>query len=136
MKTQVSTGRQLGDVDRHVGQRVKLARAIAGVTQEKLGEAIGITFQQVQKYEKGINRIGAGRLQQIAAALGTSVDFFFEDVPQPAPIQSSTSGQAETALFSSFLSIPEAVRLMRSFARIPDTDMRRLIVELTEKIAR
>ncbi len=85
MKTQVSTGRQLGDVDRHVGQRVKLARAIAGVTQEKLGEAIGITFQQVQKYEKGINRIGAGRLQQIAAALGTSVDFFFEDVPNPHP---------------------------------------------------
>ncbi len=128
----ISTGRQLGDMDRHVGQRVKLARALAGVTQEKLGEAVGITFQQVQKYEKGVNRIGAGRLQQIADALGTTVDFFFEGGPGLA----KTSEQAnQSATVMSFLNMPESVRLMRGFMKINDTESRRLVVELSERLA-
>lgn len=129
----ISTGRQLGDMDRHVGQRVKLARALAGVTQEKLGEAVGITFQQVQKYEKGVNRIGAGRLQQIADALGTTIDFFFEG----GPGQAKTNEQADqSATVMSFLNMSESVRLMRGFMKIGDAESRRLVVELSERLSR
>src|SRR5215510_8830833 len=69
-------------VDKHVGSRVRMRRMMLGMSQEKLGDALGLTFQQVQKYEKGTNRIGASRLQQIAHILQVPVAFFFEDVPR------------------------------------------------------
>ena len=68
-------------IDVHVGSRVRLKRTFVGMSQEKLGEKLGVTFQQVQKYEKGANRIGASRLQQIAAIFNTNVGFFFENAP-------------------------------------------------------
>ena len=68
-------------IDKHVGSRVRMRRMLLGMSQEKLGEALGLTFQQVQKYEKGTNRIGASRLQQISSILGVPVDFFFEGAP-------------------------------------------------------
>ena len=76
-------------IDRHVGSRVRMQRMLAGVSQEKLGDALGLTFQQVQKYEKGSNRISASRLQQIAKMLDVPVSFFFDgaptgDMPEPA----------------------------------------------------
>src|SRR5918995_6585836 len=69
-------------IDRHVGSRVRMRRMLIGMSQEKLGQMLGVTFQQVQKYEKGTNRIGASRLQHIAGILGVSVDFLFEGAPQ------------------------------------------------------
>ena len=73
--------KQPNPIDIHVGSRIRLRRTMLGMSQEKLGEALGITFQQVQKYEKGTNRVGASRLQNIAAILGVPVSFFFEDAP-------------------------------------------------------
>src|SRR3954471_8755620 len=71
-------------VDAHVGHRVRLRRMLIGMSQERLGELLGLTFQQVQKYEKGINRIGAGRLFEVAGILGVPIGFFYEDVDAPA----------------------------------------------------
>ena len=73
-------------IDVHVGSRVRLRRTMLGISQEKLGEHLGITFQQIQKYEKGANRIGASRLQEIARVLDTPVAFFFEDAPGTAAV--------------------------------------------------
>src|ERR671926_591337 len=85
-------------VDKHVGGRVRLRRMLIGMSQEKLGEALGITFQQVQKYEKGTNRIGASRLHQIAQVLGVPISFFYEGAPEEsaandphAPVQTAIS---------------------------------------------
>src|SRR5215207_2318486 len=79
-------------IDKHVGSRVRMRRVLIGMSQEKLGEALGLTFQQVQKYEKGTNRIGASRLQQISTILGVSVAFFFEGAPN---LHGSTEGMKE-----------------------------------------
>src|SRR2546429_5690306 len=73
-------------VDKYVGSRVRMRRLMLGMSQQKLGEALGLTFQQVQKYEKGINRIGAGRLQHIASIQQVPISFFFEDAPGPPAI--------------------------------------------------
>src|SRR6185503_7237023 len=81
--------------DVHVGSRVRLRRMMLGMSQEKLGENLGITFQQIQKYEKGTNRIGASRLQHIARVLTVPVSFFFEDAPGALPGDASGSGMAE-----------------------------------------
>ena len=70
-------------IDKHVGSRVRMRRMMVGMSQEKLGDALGLTFQQVQKYEKGTNRIGASRLQQISIILQVPVSFFFEGAPAP-----------------------------------------------------
>ncbi|RUY60953.1 XRE family transcriptional regulator, partial [Mesorhizobium sp. M7A.F.Ca.CA.001.13.1.1] len=73
-------------IDIHVGSRIRLRRNMLGMSQEKLGENLGITFQQIQKYEKGTNRVGASRLQAIASILGVPVAFFFEDAPGQEPV--------------------------------------------------
>ena len=78
-----SEKKQPNPIDIHVGTRIRLRRAMVSMSQEKLGEALGITFQQVQKYEKGTNRVGASRLQNIAAIQNVPVSFFFEDAPCP-----------------------------------------------------
>jgi transcriptional regulator with XRE-family HTH domain len=76
-------------VDRHVGSRVRMRRMLIGMSQEKLGEALGITFQQIQKYEKGTNRIGASRLHHIARVLGVPVEFFYEGAPEIGTVGAS-----------------------------------------------
>src|SRR6201988_3669252 len=92
-------------IDRHVGSRVRMRRMMLGMSQEKLGDALGLTFQQVQKYEKGANRIGASRLQQISQILQVPVSFFFEGVPTQRTEQ-RTDGLSEApspAYVSDFL---------------------------------
>lgn len=123
-------------IDIHVGSRVRLRRTMMGMSQEKLGKALEITFQQIQKYEKGTNRIGASRMQQISAALKVPVSFFFEDVPVVGgkPI----TGMAEagsTAYVVDFLSSPEGIQLNRAFVRITNPSIRRKIVELVKTLA-
>lgn len=122
-------------IDIYVGGRVKARRQVLGISQEKLGGALGVTFQQVQKYEKGTNRISASRLQQIGAVLGVPAAYFFEG------LQGLTGGipgfaeEAQASYKSDIISTDEGMQLMRAFLRIEDPSVRRRIIELVESIA-
>ena len=121
-------------IDKHVGSRVRMRRMMLSMSQEKLGDALGLTFQQVQKYEKGTNRIGASRLQQIANILQVPVSFFFEGAPHTA----HSSGMAEApspAYVSDFLATSDGLSLTKAFMRIKSSKLRRRIVDLVEQIA-
>ena len=118
-------------VDRHVGSRVRMRRMLVGMSQEKLGEALGITFQQIQKYEKGTNRIGASRLHQIARVLSVPVEFFYEG----APLIGSTEGFAEgpaSGYVADFLTTSEGLELIKAFIEIKDPKVRRKLVDLAK----
>jgi transcriptional regulator with XRE-family HTH domain len=122
-------------IDRHVGSRVRMRRMMLAMSQEKLGDALGLTFQQVQKYEKGTNRIGASRLQQISHILQVPVAFFFEGAPN---LHSSADGSKEApspAYVSDFLATSEGLSLTKAFMRIKQPKLRRRIVDLVEEIA-
>jgi transcriptional regulator with XRE-family HTH domain len=125
--------KQPNPIDIHVGSRVRLRRMMLGMSQEKLGEALGITFQQIQKYEKGTNRIGASRLQHIASVLTVPVSFFFED----APGTPAEAGLAENSrdYVVDFLSSSEGVQLNKAFVRIKDAKLRRRIIDLVRAAA-
>src|SRR6516164_7602172 len=125
-------------IDKHVGSRVRMRRMMLGMSQEKLGDALGLTFQQVQKYEKGTNRIGASRLQQIAHILQVPVSFFFEGAPTGATGVSHGGGMNEApspAYVSDFLATSDGLSLTKSFMRIKSSKLRRRIVDLVEQIA-
>ncbi len=124
-------------IDRHVGSRVRMRRMMLGMSQEKLGNALGLTFQQVQKYEKGTNRIGASRLQQIAHILQVPVSFFFEGAPAVASaIRSEGMAEAPSpAYVSDFLATSDGLALTKAFTRISNSKLRRRIVDLVEQIA-
>jgi transcriptional regulator with XRE-family HTH domain len=122
--------------DKHVGSRVRMRRMMLGMSQEKLGDALGLTFQQVQKYEKGTNRIGASRVQQIAHILQVPVSFFFEGGPTTAGGRADGMGEAPSpAYISEFLSTTDGLALTKAFMRIEDAKLRRRIVDLVEQIA-
>ena len=126
-------------IDRHVGSRVRMRRMLIGMSQEKLGQTLGVTFQQVQKYEKGTNRIGASRLQHIASVLGVSVDFLFEGAPRlEGPAGEEAAGFAEappSEYVADFLSTAEGVQLMKHFVRIANPRVRRRVVDLVAALA-
>ncbi len=107
------------------------------MSQEKLAEAIGLTFQQVQKYEKGTNRIGASRLQQIASILGVAPAFFFENMPDAQPPGHPQLGFAEddSGSLLEFLSTAEGLLLTKGFVRIKDVKVRRKVIELVSVLA-
>ncbi|HQS46074.1 MAG: transcriptional regulator [Rhizobiales bacterium 24-66-13] len=122
-------------IDKYVGSRVRMRRMMVGMSQEKLGESLGITFQQIQKYEKGTNRIGASRLQQISLVLSVPVAFFFEGAPS-LTTDSEGFGEAHSpAYVSDFLATSDGLVLTRNFMRITDAKIRRRIVELVTAIA-
>ena len=123
--------------DKHVGSRVRMRRMMLGMSQEKLGDALGLTFQQVQKYEKGTNRIGASRLQQIAQILQVQVSFFFEGAPNilPNSNQDGFSEASSPAYVSDFLASSDGLALTKAFMKIEDSKLRRRIVDLVEQIA-
>ncbi|MGE4371894.1 MAG: helix-turn-helix domain-containing protein [Xanthobacter sp.] len=122
-------------IDKHVGSRVRMRRMMVSMSQEKLGESLGITFQQIQKYEKGTNRIGASRLQQISIVLGVPVAFFFEGAPTVGPEPDGVEEAASPAYVSDFLATSEGLTLTRNFMRISDSKVRRKIVDLVMAIA-
>ena len=125
-------------IDSHVGNRVRMQRILLKMSQEKLGEALGITFQQVQKYEKGVNRISASRLQQIAQFLNVPPSFFFQDAPDSqasAPAAGGFSDIASSQYVVDFLSTTEGLQLNRAFARINEPKTRKRIIELVTTIA-
>lgn len=122
-------------VDRHVGNRIRMRRIMLAMSQEKLGEAIGLTFQQVQKYEKGTNRVSASRLQQIADILQVSVAFLFEGAPGAA-LMANGFGESPSPTYAvDFLATSDGLALARAFTRITDAKLRRSIVEMVEQIA-
>ncbi|MBS0247267.1 MAG: helix-turn-helix transcriptional regulator [Proteobacteria bacterium] len=123
-------------IDKHVGSRVRMRRMMLSMSQEKLGDALGLTFQQVQKYEKGTNRIGASRLQAIANILQVPVSFFFEGAPHgPGGMSSGMSEAPSPAYVSDFLATSDGLSLTKSFMRIKSSKLRRRIVDLVEQIA-
>jgi transcriptional regulator with XRE-family HTH domain len=123
-------------IDKHVGSRVRMRRMMLNMSQEKLGDALGLTFQQVQKYEKGTNRIGASRLQQIAHILQVPVSFFFEGAPHlPGQHHGGVSEAPSPAYVSDFLATSDGLSLTKAFTRIKNSKLRRRIVDLIEQIA-
>src|ERR1700680_4242736 len=122
-------------VDKYVGSRVRMRRIMLGMSQEKLGEALGLTFQQVQKYEKGTNRVGASRIQQISEILQVPVSFLFEGGPSGTASAEGFAEGSSPAYVSDFLATSEGLALTRAFTRITDAKLRRSIVELVEQIA-
>jgi transcriptional regulator with XRE-family HTH domain len=122
-------------VDKYVGSRVRMRRIMLGMSQEKLGEALGLTFQQIQKYEKGTNRVGASRIQQISEILQVPVSFLFEGGPSGTPSTGGFSEGSSPSYVSDFLATSEGLALTRAFTRITDAKLRRSIVELVEQIA-
>lgn len=122
-------------IDKHVGSRVRMRRMMVNMSQEKLGEKLGITFQQIQKYEKGTNRIGASRLQQIANVLGVPVGFFFEGAPVPDGSAKGFSEAASPAYVSDFLATSDGLALTKAFMKVTDSKVRRRIVDLVEAMA-
>ncbi|MEM1375822.1 MAG: helix-turn-helix domain-containing protein [Pseudomonadota bacterium] len=130
-----SEKKQPNPIDIHVGTRIRLRRNMVGMSQEKLGEALGITFQQVQKYEKGTNRVGASRLQNIAAILNVPVSFFFEDAPGEAPTADQEVAESSSNYVVNFLSSSEGLQLNRAFVKIGDPKVRRKIIDLVKSLA-
>ena len=129
--------KDLNAIDMHVGARVRMRRLMLDMTQEKLGDALGLTFQQVQKYEKGANRIGAGRLQQLSAILQVPVAFFFDGLrPVTAVLTTGSPSDAlPTSELDRFLTSSEGLALIKAFMRIKDAEIRRRIVDLAVEIA-
>jgi transcriptional regulator with XRE-family HTH domain len=123
-------------IDQHVGSRVRIRRVLTGMSQEKLGEALGLTFQQVQKYEKGTNRIGASRLQHISSILGVAISFFFEGLPsENSAARAQAMEESDTSHVIEFLSTTEGLQLNKAFARIKDPKVRRRVVDLVSTLS-
>jgi len=128
-------------VDIHVGSRIRLRRMMISMSQEKLGERLGLTFQQVQKYEKGANRVGASRLYAISKILEVPVEFFFADMPENIAViekNSDISGMTEpdeTAFVMDFVSSSEGLQLNTAFKKIGSQETRRKIVDLIKTLA-
>ncbi|MGL4637379.1 MAG: helix-turn-helix domain-containing protein [Beijerinckiaceae bacterium] len=122
-------------IDIHVGARVRMRRILAGLSQEKLGDALGITFQQIQKYEKGTNRIGASRLQEAAKVLGVSVNFFFEGVSADIAMAQGFSEPESSGYAADFLDSNEGKQLVNAFLRIKEPKLRKKILDLVEAMA-
>jgi transcriptional regulator with XRE-family HTH domain len=122
-------------VDQYVGSRVRMRRLMLGMSQEKLGDALGLTFQQIQKYEKGANRIGASRLQQISLILQAPISFFFEGVPTPSGAHAGFAEGNTPDYSTSLLSTSDGLALAKAFMRIENSKLRRRIVDLVEEMA-
>ena len=119
-------------IDTHVGSRVRMRRMMLGMSQEKLGDALDLTFQQVQKYEKGTNRIGASRLHHIADILQVPVASFFEGAPGQLKADRNAPSPAYV---SDFLATTDGLALIKAFTQIKDAKLRRSIVDVVKGIA-
>lgn len=129
-------GKKPNPVDQHVGSRVRLRRMLLGMSQERLGESMGLTFQQVQKYEKGVNRIGASRLFQISKILDVPVQFFFEEAPHSDDRRTPGMAEADSEAFIlEFLNSREGLELNRAFVKIADPKVRKSVVDLMRALS-
>ena len=121
-------------IDKHVGSRVRMRRMMLNMSQEKLGDALGLTFQQVQKYEKGTNRIGASRLQHISHILQVPVAFFFECAPSVPGAPQAEGTAPSPAYVTDFFTTSDGLVLAKAFTRIKNAKLRRRIVDLVQEI--
>jgi transcriptional regulator with XRE-family HTH domain len=131
----IATKKAPNSIDKHVGRRVRMRRKMLAMGQTQLAEALGLTYQQVQKYEDGTNRIGAGRLQQISDILQVPVAFFFEGAPNASAPHGSNGSALSMAQIDDFVSNSDGLRLIGAFMRIDNAAVRRRIVMLVQEIA-
>jgi transcriptional regulator with XRE-family HTH domain len=129
------TKRSPNPADMHVGNRVRMRRLMLNMSQTKLGHALGLTFQQVQKYETGTNRIGASRLQQISHILQVPISFFFEGAPKLPETRTKNGAAPSPSYVSDFLATTDGLALIKAFMGIKDPTVRRCIVKLVQQIA-
>ncbi|MGA0603341.1 helix-turn-helix domain-containing protein [Caulobacter sp. KR2-114] len=132
--TDATDDRSPNPVDLHVGARVRMRRRLRGVSQEKLAESLGLTFQQVQKYERGANRISASKLYEIAASLQTPVAYFFEGLADPSAIEGGGDGVSSEQLVHDFLMTTEGLELAALFPRLKRGRLRRRLLDLVRAI--
>ena len=130
---QKKPGKSPNPTDVFVGGRVRMRRKMLGLSQEKLGDKLGITFQQIQKYEKGTNRVGASRLKAMSDALEVPISYFFPD----SPPEGAAAGLHEdgATFLNDFMSTSEGLELSRAFVRITNAKARRKLIELAKAIA-
>lgn len=122
-------------IDIHVGSRVRLRRNLMGLSQQKLGDAVGLTFQQIQKYEKGTNRIGSSRLFQFSQVLDVPVSFFFDDIPAEFLTMDGVSDTAQEGYQSEDnLARRETLELVRAYYKIGDEKVRKRIFEMVKAV--
>ncbi len=121
-------------VDTHVGSRIRLRRQVLKMSQEKLGDALGVTFQQVQKYERGANRVGASRLWRMAQVMDVPVGFFYEGLNEEAPASEFGEGD-QTPIVYDFINSTDGVALAMAVSKIKNKAVRRQILELARSLA-
>jgi transcriptional regulator with XRE-family HTH domain len=128
--------KQANPIDAHVGNRMRLRRMLIGLSQEKMGEMLGLTFQQVQKYEKGVNRIGAGRLYQIADILDVPINYFYEGFAGlDEKGHHAANDDTGTKPVMDFLSSGEGLQLTLAFMKIKDGKVRKRVIDLIKSLA-
>ena len=120
-------------VDVHVGGRVRMRRMMIGMSQDKLGDALGLTFQQIQKYEKGANRIGASRIFELASILEVPIQYFYDDFTSKTGRYGFAEGEADS--FMQLLRTPEGVQLCRYFSEIRDPKVRKRVLDLVKTLS-
>lgn len=146
-RRQPITAKEFGPdpIDVHVGKRLRLRRTLIGLSQEQLAAAVGVTFQQIQKYERGSNRVSASRLYDVARVLGVEIGFFFEDIgtdltanrpTQNLPIQAGLSEPALPAYEADPLARNETLELVRAYWKLPHTDTRKNVLDLLKGMGR
>ncbi len=123
-------------VDIHVGKRLRLRRTLLGMSQESVGSAIGVTFQQIQKYERGINRMGASRLFDFAKALGVNVSYFFEGYEDPAASKQFGGKEENPDAFEyDRFSSRDTMELVRNYNRLPTSKLKKTVSDLVKAVA-
>jgi transcriptional regulator with XRE-family HTH domain len=127
--------KQANPIDAQVGNRVRIRRMLIGMSQEKLGDLLGLTFQQVQKYEKGVNRIGAGRLFEVSRILGVPIDFFYEGVSGGADDRPGFAESESAPPVMEFVSSGEGLQLSLAFMKIKDPKVRKRVLDLVKSLS-
>ena len=129
----MANARSTSSIDVHIGKRIKVRRVMIGMSQEKLGDKLGLTFQQVQKYEKGTNRVAAGRLQQVADILGVHIAFFYEGLSSRDPVGAEIG---INALGDGSSVEKEVLQMLHAFNSIEDPKIRRALLSMAQALSR
>ncbi len=130
-----SPKKSIHPIDAHVGFRVRIRRKLLSLSQTRLGDAVGLTFQQIQKYERGANRIGASRLFEIAQVLDVPVSYFFEDLPEEIAGRGAAPDETGTLLLNP-LEEPQSMELVRIYSRIEDPQTKKALFNLAKTLGK
>lgn len=131
----VPSNKRANAVDAEIGNRLRMRRMLMGMSQERLGELLSVTFQQVQKYERGTNRVSASRLYDLHKILGVPIDYFFETLTEKAPAPGFAESDDDEMAMHQLLATKEGIELNRAFLRITDPAKRRVVVDLVRSMA-